>query len=38
MSPPAAALLAGLALDELLGDPTRLHPVAGFGRAARVGR
>jgi adenosylcobinamide-phosphate synthase len=36
MSPPAAALLAGLALDELLGDPARLHPVAGFGRAARA--
>jgi adenosylcobinamide-phosphate synthase len=36
MSPPAAALLAGLALDELLGDPSRLHPVAGFGRAARA--
>jgi len=36
MSSPAAALLAGLALDELLGDPTRLHPVAGFGRAARA--
>jgi adenosylcobinamide-phosphate synthase len=35
MSRPAAlALLAGMALDELLGDPARLHPVAGFGRAA----
>jgi adenosylcobinamide-phosphate synthase len=31
---PAVALLAGLALDELLGDPSRLHPVAGFGRTA----
>ena len=28
------ALLAGLALDEALGDPARLHPVAGFGAAA----
>jgi adenosylcobinamide-phosphate synthase len=36
MRPPGAALLAGLALDELLGDPARLHPVAGFGRAARA--
>lgn len=27
-------LLAGLALDELLGDPRRWHPVAGFGRGA----
>jgi adenosylcobinamide-phosphate synthase len=28
------ALLAGIALDEALGDPARLHPVAGFGAAA----
>jgi adenosylcobinamide-phosphate synthase len=28
------ALLAGLALDEALGDPARLHPVAGYGAAA----
>jgi len=30
----AAALLGALALDELVGDPRRLHPVAGFGRLA----
>src|SRR6266540_6979376 len=30
----AAGLLAGFALDAALGDPRRLHPVAGFGRAA----
>jgi adenosylcobinamide-phosphate synthase len=30
------ALLAGVALDEALGDPARLHPVAGFGAAAAV--
>ncbi|MGC5020585.1 cobalamin biosynthesis protein [Micromonospora sp. DT47] len=30
----AAGLLAGYALDSLLGDPRRWHPVAGFGRAA----
>lgn len=30
----AAGLLAGYALDALLGDPRRFHPVAGFGRAA----
>jgi adenosylcobinamide-phosphate synthase len=28
------ALLAGVALDEALGDPARLHPVAGYGVAA----
>jgi adenosylcobinamide-phosphate synthase len=28
------ALLAGVALDEALGDPARLHPIAGFGAAA----
>lgn len=27
-------LVAGYALDSLLGDPRRWHPVAGFGRAA----
>ncbi|WP_358407985.1 cobalamin biosynthesis protein [Spirillospora sp. NPDC047279] len=27
-------LLAGVALDALLGDPRRWHPVAGFGRTA----
>jgi adenosylcobinamide-phosphate synthase len=30
----AAGLAAGYALDALLGDPRRFHPVAGFGRAA----
>ncbi|RQX01040.1 cobalamin biosynthesis protein, partial [Micromonospora globispora] len=30
----AAGLVAGYALDTLLGDPRRWHPVAGFGRAA----
>ncbi|PZF98510.1 cobalamin biosynthesis protein [Micromonospora deserti] len=30
----AAGLIAGYALDALLGDPRRWHPVAGFGRAA----
>ncbi|MEU4640880.1 cobalamin biosynthesis protein [Micromonospora sp. NPDC023814] len=30
----AAGLVAGYALDALLGDPRRYHPVAGFGRAA----
>ena len=27
-------LAAGVALDALLGDPRRCHPVAAFGRAA----
>ena len=30
----ACGLLLGVALDALLGDPRRWHPVAGFGRAA----
>jgi adenosylcobinamide-phosphate synthase len=30
----AGGLLAGALLDTALGDPRRLHPVAGFGRAA----
>ncbi|MFI7541444.1 cobalamin biosynthesis protein [Actinoplanes sp. NPDC049599] len=30
----AVGLLAGFALDAVLGDPRRCHPVAGFGRAA----
>ena len=29
-----AAVLAGYGADLLVGDPTRWHPVAGFGRAA----
>jgi adenosylcobinamide-phosphate synthase len=33
-SPLAAGLAAGVALDALLGDPRRYHPVAAFGRAA----
>ena len=32
--PLAAGLAAGVALDALLGDPRRYHPVAAFGRAA----
>jgi adenosylcobinamide-phosphate synthase len=28
------AVVVGFALDTLLGDPARLHPVAGFGRLA----
>jgi adenosylcobinamide-phosphate synthase len=34
--PPArsAGLLAAVALDALVGDPARFHPVAGFGRTA----
>jgi len=34
--PLAAGLAAGTALDALLGDPRRGHPVALFGRAARA--
>ncbi|MFL6022921.1 MAG: cobalamin biosynthesis protein [Marmoricola sp.] len=34
MSSRAAGLLLGFAADQLLGDPTRFHPVAGFGQAA----
>jgi len=30
----AAGLVAGYALDALLGDPRRFHPVAGYGRFA----
>lgn len=30
----AAGLLVGFALDRVLGDPRRWHPVAGFGRLA----
>lgn len=30
----ALALIAGMGLDEALGDPARFHPVAGFGQAA----
>src|SRR6058998_209855 len=32
--PIAAGLAIGVALDALLGDPRRGHPVAAFGRAA----
>ena len=32
--PLAMGLAAGVALDALLGDPRRCHPVAAFGRAA----
>jgi adenosylcobinamide-phosphate synthase len=30
----AAGLAAGYALDEILGDPRRWHPVSGYGRTA----
>lgn len=30
----AVGMLTGYALDAVLGDPRRLHPVAGYGRAA----
>lgn len=36
MTARAAGLLLGHAADRLLGDPARLHPVAGFGRAAEL--
>ncbi|GGL02581.1 cobalamin biosynthesis protein [Mangrovihabitans endophyticus] len=37
--PDAVGLLAGYALDAVLGDPARWHPVAGFGAlAARLER
>lgn len=32
-----SALLAGYVADLVLGDPRRLHPVAGFGRMAAAG-
>ncbi len=32
----AAGLVAGALLDAAVGDPRRLHPVAGFGRAAQA--
>jgi len=32
----AVGLLAGYAADRALGDPRRLHPVAGFGTTARA--
>lgn len=32
----AAGLALGYALDRLLGDPARFHPVAGFGRLAQL--
>ncbi|WP_082923794.1 adenosylcobinamide-phosphate synthase CbiB [Dietzia sp. 111N12-1] len=32
----AAGIAAGFALDRLVGDPGRFHPVAGFGRVALV--
>jgi adenosylcobinamide-phosphate synthase len=32
--PDAVGLLCGFALDAVLGDPRRWHPVGGFGRAA----
>ena len=32
----ATAVAAGLALDQLLGEPPRWHPVVGFGRTVRA--
>jgi adenosylcobinamide-phosphate synthase len=32
----AVGLLAGFAIDAVVGDPRRAHPVAGFGRAAQA--
>ena len=34
MNPRAAGLMLGYAADRALGDPRRLHPVAGFGSVA----
>ncbi|KAA1424452.1 cobalamin biosynthesis protein [Mumia zhuanghuii] len=34
MSSRAVGIAAGFALDRVFGDPTRRHPVAGFGRVA----
>ena len=34
MNPRAVGLLLGFAADRVLGDPRRLHPVAGFGTGA----
>src|SRR5579872_6969521 len=31
----SAAIVLGMALDAVAADPTRYHPVAGFGRAAQ---
>jgi adenosylcobinamide-phosphate synthase len=36
MTARAAGLLLGHAADRLLGDPSRFHPVAGFGRTAAL--
>lgn len=32
----AVGILLGVAADQAAGDPARLHPVAGFGRLARI--
>jgi adenosylcobinamide-phosphate synthase len=34
VSPRALGLVLGYAADRILGDPERLHPVAGFGAVA----
>ncbi|MEZ5616550.1 MAG: adenosylcobinamide-phosphate synthase CbiB [Rhodocyclaceae bacterium] len=36
MPPFIVSLLAGVALDRLLGEPRRWHPLAGFGRLAHA--